>query len=89
MGEYRKEEGDIMYEKRKVYCLWERVKDIVKNGVVEVKYIWGNESKRSILWGLREREICDYVDSCGMVKGIELKMVEMKEMGRFNWDWFV
>ena len=42
----------IMYQKRKLYSLSQRVKDILNNPVLEVKYIWGNETKTSIFSGL-------------------------------------
>lgn len=89
MGEYRKHQAHIMYQKRKLYSLSQRVKDILNNPVLEVKYIWGNETKTSIFSGLTQREISDYLHTCAMVKGIELKILEIKEIPTFNPDSFL
>jgi hypothetical protein len=84
MGEYRKHQAHIRYQKRKLYSLSQRVKDILNNPILEVKYIWGNETKTSIFSGLTQREISDYLHTCAMVKGIELKILEIKEIPTFN-----
>lgn len=89
LGEYRKHQAHIMYQKRKLYSLSQRVKDILNNPVLEVKYIWGNETKTSIFSGLTQREISDYLHTCAMVKGIELKILEIKEIPTFNSDSFL
>lgn len=84
MGEYRKHQAHIRYQKRKLYSLSQRVKDILNNPILEVKYIWENETKTSIFSGLTQREISDYLHTCAMVKGIELKILEIKEIPTFN-----
>lgn len=86
MGEYRKHQAHIRYQKRKLHSLSQKVEDILKNPLLEVKYIWGNETKTSIFSGLTQREIPDYLHTCAMVKGIELKILEIKEIPTFNPD---
>lgn len=86
MGEYRKHQAHIMYQKRKLYSLSQRVKDILNNPVLEVNYIWRDETKTSIFSGLTEKEISDYLHTCALVKGVELKILEIKEIPTFNSD---
>lgn len=89
MGEYRKHQAHIMYQKRKLYSLSQRVKDILNNPVLEVNYIWGDKTKTSIFSGLTQKEIADYLHTCAMVKGVELKILEIKEIPTFNSDSFL
>lgn len=89
MGEYRKHQAHIMYQKRKLYSLSQRVKDILNNPVLEVKYIWGNETRTRIFSGLTQREIreiSNYLHTYAKIKGIELKILEIKEIPTFNSD---
>lgn len=89
MGEYRKHQAHITYQKRKLYSLSQRVKDILNNPVLEVNYIWGDKTKTSIFSGLTQKEIADYLHTCAMVKGVELKILEIKEIPTFNSDSFL
>lgn len=86
MGEYRKYQAHIMYQKRKLYSLSQRVKEILNNPVLEVNYVWKGDSKTSIFSGLTKNEISDYLQTYAMIKGVELKILEIKEIPTFNSD---
>jgi len=79
----------LCIRKENFNSLSQRVKDILNNPVLEVKYIWENETKTSIFSGLTQREISDYLHTCAMVKGVELKILEIKEIPTFNSDSFL
>ena len=83
---YYKYQAQISLQQNKMGEYRKHQAHILNNPVLEVKYIWGNETKTSIFSGLTQREISDYLHTCAMVKGIELKILEIKEIPTFNSD---
>lgn len=86
VGEYRKSQAHIMYQKRKLYSIKQKIKDILNTKVFEVNYVWGKENKKDIFSGLTQDEVSHYLQTCAMVNGVELKILEIKEIPTFNSD---